>query len=348
MKKVIPSIVFLVILVFWGCKSDPKIEIIDFPVSKKVSLLETEIPNLLAMPQNILILSDNVIIYDAMTDWVFKIFSRENLVFKGQLIRRGRGPMEEVFVSHLFRSTGEDALLFQTASSVKVAKIQDHNFGFDLLVLNVHPLPANMLSDSDFFLLNDKVCSSISFLSPEKDFRCFDLNTDITFEWGEFLPMQRPATLPPDAIFYLAKYTTVHSDGSLLAVVYQNLPILRIYCTQSGQILHQLHMADSSKNEELLEKNFFETGFITYYWQLKSTSEYIYGLFPGAELSFEDENIPDFASELHVWKWDGTPVMTIELDRPIFSFDVTADNKQIIATSVVDVNKLFSAEIPWD
>jgi hypothetical protein len=35
-------------------------------------------------------------------------------------------------------------------------------------------------------------------------------------------------------------------------------------------------------------------------------------------------------------------------NRPVFSFDVTPDNKKIIASSIVDVNMLFAAEIPWD
>jgi WD40 repeat protein len=335
-------------MVFWGCKSGPKNDIIDFPVIKSASLFETEIPNLLAMPQNLVILDDHVIIYDAMTDWVFKVFFREDFEFKGQFIRRGRGPLEEVFVSHLFRGSGDNTLLFQTTSAVKVARIQEGTNGIDLLVLNEHALPANMLGDSEFFLLNDKVCSSISFLPSEKDFRCYDLEGDSTIEWGEFQAISKPANFPPDAVFYLAKYASLHPDGKLLAVVYQNLPILRIYCTQTGQILHQLHMANSSENEELIQRNFFETGFITYYWQLKSTNEFIYGLFPGAELSFEDEKIPDFASVIHIWDWNGNPIMNLKFERSVFSFDVTPDNKQIIALSIVDVDKLFVSEIPWD
>lgn len=347
MKNVMPGIVFFVILVFWGCRTDTNNEIIVFPTSKNATLKEIGIANELAMPQNIIIYNDKIIIHDAITDWVFKIFSRENFEFKGNFIRRGRGPMEEVYVSDHFKSYGQDAFLYQSTSSVKVASIRNCNNDLDLHVINEYDLPVDMYGDSDFFLLNDKLCSAISFRSPNRDFRCFDVNADSTYEWGEFLPLQRHKSLSRDAIFYIAKYVTVHPDGSLLAVVYQNLPILRIYCTQTGRMLYQLHMADGSRNEGFFERNSFEAGFLTYYWLPKSTSEYIYALYPGSEISF-DEEIPDFASVLHVWKWDGIPVMTIEFDRPIISFDITPDNKQIIAISIVDVDKLFVADIPWN
>lgn len=346
MKKAISCIVFFVILFFWGCKTDPKKGIVVFPISKNAALSEIEIADVLAMPMNLLIRDNEIIIYDAMTDWVFKIFSRERFEFKGNLMRRG--PMEELEVSYLFRSFEKDAFIFQSTSSLKVAKIQFDNTDMNLFVIDEYALPTDMYGESDFFLLNDKLCSAISFQSPSRDFRCFDFNTHSTYEWGEFLPLQRPASFSPNEIFYMPKYTTVNSDRSLLAVGYQNLPTLRIYCAQSGRMLYQLHMADGSKNEEFFIRNSFEAGFLTYYCLLKSTSEFIYALYSGVGISFEDEKIPDFASVLHVWQWDGTPVMTLELDRSIFSFDITPDNKQIIASSIVDVDKLFVAEIPWD
>jgi hypothetical protein len=80
---------------------------------------------------------------------------------------------------------------------------------------------------------------------------------------------------------------------------------------------------------------------------------YIYALYGGFSVAdyFKEGETPhvfDWSGEIHIWKWDGTPVMKLILDRPVFAFDVTPDNKKIIATSVVDVDKLFEAEIPWD
>jgi len=56
----------------------------------------------------------------------------------------------------------------------------------------------------------------------------------------------------------------------------------------------------------------------------------------------------DVANEIHVWDWEGNPILKLILDRSIFSFDVTPDNKQLIALSIEDVDKLFLGWIPWD
>ncbi len=348
MKKVISAIAIFSVLLFLGCNRHSKNDIVVFPSSKKVTLNVVDIPHVLARPINLIILNDKIIINDLLTEWILKIFSSESYEFKGDLIRRGRGPMEETGISEHFRSYGNEAFLYKSTGTVKVAKIDSSNGDLDHVVIDEFALPPDMYSDDDFFLLNDKIYSSITFQPTTRDFRCFDITTNIPYEWGELLPLQRPKSLHPNDIFYLAKFTTVNPDHNLLAVVYQNFPILRIYCTKSGQVLSQQHMADGSNNIKFFKRNSFEEGFLTYYWRIKSTKEYIYALYPGTGLSWEDENIPDLATVIHIWKWDGTPVMKLELDRPIFSFDVTPDNKQLIASSIVDVDKLFVAEIPWN
>lgn len=299
------------------------------------------------MPYNLLIHGEHIMIFDFKTEWFYKIFSKNSFEYEGNLLRRGRGPMEETDVMPFFKNYSSDAFLFKSTSDIKVANIQHSGDGLSLDILDEFALPAGMYADYDFFLLEDKICSANTFSSPERDFKCFNLNTDSIFEWGELTPLQRPESLPPHEVFFLAKYTTISPNRNLLAVAYQNLPILRIYCTKSGQMLHQLQMADGSGNVEYFERNIFDRGFISFYGQVKSTREYIYALYRGSELFVEDENMPDHASVLHVWKWDGTPVMAIEFDRPITSYDISPDNKQIIASSVVDVDRLFVADIPW-
>ena len=343
MNKAISILVFFTLLVLGGCRESKK-DILVFSVEKKATLTQIGIQEVLAMPENLLVHGDKIIVHDAGTDWVFKVFAREGFDFLGNFIRRGKGPMEEVAVPHLFRSIGNDAFLFQSISNVKLAYFRHSGNELDLVILDEFGLPLDMYSDTDFFLLDEKICSSTSFYPVEMDFRCFDIHTFDSYEWGEFAVLQRPRTLAPNDIFYLAKYATVHPDGNFLAIVYQNFPTLRIYCARSGQMLHQLHMADGSGNIEYFERNSFVEGFITYYCLIKSTSDYIYALYRGTGMSALD----DFASVLHIWQWDGTPVMSLELDRAVFSFDVTPDNRQIIASSVVDVDRLFVAEIPWE
>lgn len=342
MKNAFPFIVFLALVILCGCNT-PKKDLVVFPASKKAAFTETLIGEVLAWPDNLLILGEHIILYDAKTDWVFKIFSKEGFEYEGHLLRRGRGPQEEVFVYPFSRSYGENAFLFQGNSSVKLAGIQHNNNDLKLVVTREFALPPAMSNDYDIFLLDDKLCSANTFSSPERDFICFHLNTDSIFEWGELTPLQRPESMAPQQAFFLGKQVTVRPDRNLLAVAYMNLPTLRIYDSKSGKMLHQLHVADGSHNEKCFERGIFDEGFITWYYTIRSTGEYIYALYRGTTMSSQQ----DVASVVHVWKWDGTPVMTLELDRPIYTFDITPDNQQIIAASVVDVDRLFVAEIPW-
>jgi hypothetical protein len=339
------TVILFVFAIFsqWGCSNQPKKDDVVFPITQSVILKEVQIPEVLALPFNLLIHRNHIVIYDGKTDYFLKLFSTDDFEYKGQAIRRGRGPNEEVDISYQFKNYKQDTFLYHNTSSVKLGNFENSN----LSVMHEYTIPADMYGDSEFFIVNDKICSAASYMPMSRDFRCFNINSGDLFEWGEQPPIIRPKSLPSEEPFYIAKYATINEELNLLAVVYQNLPILRIYCTKTGILKSQIEMADWSSNKEFFEKNTYDVGFITYYLLLRSTSEYIFGLYPGKALSFDDNSIPDVSSTVHVWKWDGTPVMEIEFDRSIFSFDITPNNKQIIASSIIDIDKLFVTDIPW-
>ena len=113
---------------------------------------------------------------------------------------------------------------------------------------------------------------------------------------------------------------------------------------------------DPSKNKRILQgytAGQIFTGLTNYHFRVKSTNDYIYTLYSGrthedATTEGGGPGLGDLTSEIHVWKWDGSPVMKLKLERPVFTFEVSPDNKYIFAASIVDTNRLFQAEIPWD
>jgi len=148
------------------------------------------------------------------------------------------------------------------------------------------------------------------------------------------------------------KLTTVNAKKNLIASVYDLLPILRIYSLTDGKLIIEQQMSDASNNLGLILTD-QSMKLTNYYHRIKSTDDYIYALYGGYPINdfFAEGRSTfsfDWSREVHIWKWDGTPVMKLILDRPVISFDVTPDNKKIIATSVVDTDKLFEAVIPWD
>lgn len=349
--------VFLIILFFNGCSRFKEKDYTEFQSVKTIHLNEYKVPDILGMPADMVVQNDLVIVLDLKADWLFHVFSKESFDLLGNVIRRGRGPREEIFLAPYFRTYGNDRILFQTNYAVKIAKIELSNEGLDLVVVDHYDLPESSRIDTDFFKINDYLFSSTSLRPASQDYFGLCTQTGESFEWGELIPLTEKKNVDLDLLPMIKeKLTTVNLKDKLIASVFHRLPILRIYNFESESLISELQMADASKNENILLKDpNLKRGneLISYYYRIKSTSDFIYALYAGVSVSeyYKEGEMPqyvDFSDEIHIWKWDGTPVMKLKLDRPVFSFDVTNDNKRIVASSIVDVDKLFLAEIPWD
>lgn len=86
------------------------------------------------------------------------------------------------------------------------------------------------------------------------------------------------------------------------------------------------------------------------YRKIKATNCYIYGLYCGKTIGennirFNEEGLNDTSNEIHVWDWNGNPVMKILLDEQIFSFCVSPDDSYIICTSLNSKNNFYKYEL---
>ncbi len=351
-------ILSLINLFFNGCNMQTETDYTEFLSVKKIHFDEYNIPAKLGMPVDMVVHNDFVIVLDAKTDRFFHVFATDRFNYLGNAIRQGRGPNEEIYIGSYFKNYGNDKILYQSVDAVKIAKIELSNEGLDLEVVDQYELPESSRMDTDFFKINDHLFSSMS-TSPRpasKDYFVICTQTGETFEWGELIPLTEKNVNSNLLPMIKQKFTTVNLEDKLIASVFHMLPMLRIYCFETEKLLTELQMTDASKNEKILLKDpNLKRGdeLINYYYRIKSTNDFIYALYAGISVSeyYKEGEMPqytDFSDEIHIWKWDGTPVMKLELDRPIFSFEVTHDNKKIVATSVDDVDKLFEAEIPWD
>ena len=344
MKSLFFFTLIVSLLTLGSCQSPPKTEINEFPVSKTLAIEEFDVSDMLAIPYEITIYKDMVVVWNQETDWFFKIYSLENFDYLGSLIRRGRGPEEEIEIAPFIRTIGEDTILYQGSGAVKKARILKLQEGLYLEVLEEYTLPAEMYDDTDIFYVNDKLYASYGMRHFTRDFQGFSPQTGKLFEWGELIPLNKPQSSSPNELFVFTKHTTVKPDNKYLATAYALLPVIRIYDAESGQLYSEMYMADASKNKQILTNDSpIKEGLINYYFRIKSTNEFIYALYSGKHPS----GLPEF-SEIHIWDWDGIPILHLELEKPFISFDVTADNRFIVAGSLFETNKLFRAEIPWD
>ena len=356
----IPSFTFaslvLIVLFFNSCNKQPEKNYADFSSVKNIHFNEHTISAILGMSMDMVVMDDLIIILDAQTDNFFHVFSKDDFNYLGNAVKQGNGPNEETIIHPYFKNCGKDKILYQCDDALKIAEVNSSNNRFDFDTHKKYDLPTSMQDDADFFLINNNIFSSTSQLPASKDYFVLNTETNDISEWGESIPLTNKNINPNFIPMINQKLSTVNSKDNLIASVFNMLPILRIYSLEDESLITQLQMTDATNNQQIFlndEKSNKSKELINYYHRIKSTNDYIYALYGGFSVSdhFKEGETPhvfDFSREIHIWKWDGTPVMKLKLDRPVFSFDVTRDNKRIIATSVVDVDKLFETEIPWN
>ena len=355
MKNLTVFLFFLIVIVLNACNRPPATNNADFMTAKNIQLDEHNISALLGQPIDMLLVNDLIIVLDLKTDRFFHVFLKDNYTYMGSFIRKGRGPGEETFIRPYFKKHTNDKFYYRSADDLKMAKIKMDNDSLDIIIQDRYNLPKSMLNNVDYFLVDEFIFSSTSKTAASKDYSVLNKETGELSEWGESIPLSDKVN--PDLIPTIdQKLTTIHSNDSLIASVFNILPIFRIYSLENEKLINNLQMSDASNNREIILNDQVQNRrkeLINYYHRIKSTDDYIYALYGGFSPSdhFKEDEKPhlfDFSTEIHIWKWDGTPVMKLKLDRRIFSFEITPDNKKIIASSVVDVDKLFEAEIPWD
>jgi len=81
----------------------------------------------------------------------------------------------------------------------------------------------------------------------------------------------------------------------------------------------------------------------------KFDDKYIYALYtgtPGAKVDFDLGKVSAvYPKIIHVFNWNGQPVMRLNLDHEISSFVHDRENKRVIAFSVDDLNSMISYDI---
>ena len=355
-----PSIIFfiLIVLALNACNTQSKndSEISEFMTVKEIRFDEHNISALLGMPMDMLLMNDLLIVLDHQTDRFFHVFSKDNFDHLGSFIRKGRGPGEEVYINPLFKVHADDEILYQSEDDLKVAKIIKSENSLDIIIHDEYDLPVSMRNGVDFFVVNNTLLTSNYLDTASSDYSVYNMETGNLSEWGESFYFSDKSIPSYNLPYFNAKISTVNSKENLIASVFNQFPILRIYSLETDQLITQLQMSDASHNVEVLLTGQGQPGtggMISYFHRIKSTDDYIYALYGGFSVmdhfkEGEEPYVFDWSKEVHIWKWDGTPVMKLILDRPVTSFDVTPDNKKIIATSVVDTDKLFQAIIPWD
>ena len=342
---------FLLATLFISCMKEEKIEFSKFPREIKLVHKEITTPNVLFMVGEMELLDSALIILNLKDDKFFQIFTFPDLKYLGGYLEKGRGPNEEVSIDPYIRHLSGNKLMFKTLVSVKIAQLNMR----ELIIIKTIHIPGELLNLNHPFIIDTILYGYNVSKITNKEFSGYVQGTNNIIDFGPSYPKVGKKIPPKFRNNIFAKAITVKPDQSRFASVYDLFPLLRIY-SKNGNLLKQTYYNNGQKFPSAIMSHPTQeeaNKVMQNYRKIKASKQYIYALYNGktigeSKIEFNDDGIgglTDTSNEIHVWDWDGNPIMKILLDRQIFSFCITPDDKSIICTSINSLNILLKYDI---
>jgi len=239
--------------------------------------------------------------------------------------------------------------LYQNMSSVVIAKFNMIHSTIE--IIEKIQLPGELLSFTHAFYLNGNIYGSDMTGTNSQEFIGFNPVSKEILRFGPELPEVKVELVGSQKNMLFAKAITVKPSQSLFAAVYDKFPVLRIY-SKDGSLEKEIWYKNKQDSPHgLIQDNPSEQDLsiiMQNYRKIKSTNNYIYALYIGKtseEIDKDSEGLNDFSNEIHIWDWNGDPIKKIILDKEIFSFCVTEDDKFLICSSLNDADRLYKYSI---
>lgn len=346
-------VVILVILgmfFFISCMRNRNVTTItQFPKVEELSHEIIPTPNILYTPTGLLLLDSAVIVQDLKSDTIFQVFRFPSFAYIGGFVKRGGGPDEEIFVDPFMQRLANNQFMFRNITGVKILK---YNPSADTI---------NTVKDIKFdtgltdlfhvFALNNHIIGVRADIVTNKEFISYDPQTKKIDDFGDEYPIVdgKVEIKAEDKMQLFAKANTVKPDGTAFACVYDKFPILRIF-SNTGKLKKDIRLDNNQrfpyaliKQEPTLDE---VNEMVQNYRMIKSTNHFIYALYIGQKTKSLSPGLNDFSNIIHVWDWDGNPIMELKLDRKIFTFDVSPNDEFLICSSLEQIDALYKYDLP--
>lgn len=325
----------------------------EFPTVSKLNAHIIKTPPVLNKVLELVMLDDVLIAFDGSSDKFLHVFCSTNLYYIGSHFSKGRGPFEETFIDPFIRRTNKNTIMYRTDTKVKTFRYVPANKEFE--PINETKIPEEILQLQQVFFINDTYFGWDYFSESKIEFIGFREGSGSVFSFGALVPEFKELRGVEYNQALFARIVSVKPDKKFFAVVYDKFPILRIYETRNGKLHREIRFDNNQPFPmALIKENPSRNDLdlvVQNYRKIKSTNSYIYALYIGrstGDIRQKSKVLDDFSNEIHVWNWDGEPVKRIFLDRNIFSFEVSSDDKTLFASSINSRDELFKYSLSWD
>ena len=344
MKVIIITSIILLVL---SCESDNKYVINqknNFPTEKTLQAQQIKVPPILYFVTQVKVLNDFFITSDFQADTLFQIFTLPDLKYIGGFHHRGKGPKESLKADPVtLRQTTENDFLFVADGVLKYANLNDSDSSYH--ISGKFHFPANLQYINQTFLIDStNIYGYDSYENGDKEFLRIKKRDKQSEPFGPEYPKFTNRLLKNRKIFAATKVIAIKPDKTAFAALYDKIKILRIY-SKKGHILKEVHFPDSptpslSFLNGKMNKKSYKSAFI-HYIKIQATSKYIYGMYVGKAMKSIPPGLASLPCEIHVWDWNGNPIIKYSLKEKLYSFDVTKDDKYLIASSLEDIDILY-------
>lgn len=347
----LPILGLFIFVISCNSSSEP-IRANNFDISiKATSVLDTiRIPPVLFKERYLTSTDKYLISLGSDRDTLFRVFDNTSGKYLGGFGKEGGGPGEfkTVIGSSLYGTTGNSLYVGDLKTS-RIIRISDNPSAQrltrqDISVDGIHKIPGEFVPFNQSFFVNDSIIAGVKNFYNEKQlayFNIFNGKIGYFFDYPNLYP-----EIPETALyhFYNDRFR-ISKDRSRIASISAKLPLLRIYNIekQSTEEIYIKTQNDQVPNVIVATNNLEVSlpGLYIYYHDIMVSKDHIYARFQEGQFSEGSKYRLISENQLHVFDFNGKPVVKIILEDWMYRYAVTPDDKFIYFWHPEVENQLF-------
>lgn len=333
MKKT--TLALMITTILYSCSSNKKTEkdyFSSFPKTETIQFKEI-VEFKKGVPQKLMVIDSNLIIsnnYSNVSHFFYNYSLKDNK-YKKKYFKKGRGP-NEILSSNGGVINNENLFVYDV--TIKKIVSTDLSIALDTITKKLKFKEKHLKNYYDeISFINNKTFLATGVENSQNKASLVDLSTEnIVRNFGEY--KNKPSKIPLDAFKdAYTSYIYLRPSGGKFVIPYRYTDLIEIYNLKDSSFV-------TRQGPKVFNPDFEVKGRQGNFYMSKTkktrkafvsgmvTDEYIYLLFSG---HLRTEENWSFGKSIYVYDWDGNPIKEIKLDRYIYTFTVTNDNKEIYA-----------------
>ncbi|MBN2833333.1 MAG: hypothetical protein JXR48_00045 [Candidatus Delongbacteria bacterium] len=345
MKNII--LLLMVLLILSNCtKKETDFEVFSkFSQELTVDGTKIDLKPGISFPVELEMLDSVFVLINLDGDYFFDLYSNINFTFINNVLPKGKGPNEEIFVEPYVKYIKDNIFLYSNSYSVNIVEYLMKEKS--LLSLKKYKLTGELFDLQDAFIIGDNIIGHFIDKSTSREFVEYNVNTHKVTDFGSEFPYYKEIPNSKNNTIF-QKISAVKPDKEKIATVYGFFPILKIHSSDGELIKEVRYLNNQSFPDALVDDNPSEEkrrSLERCYAKIEVTDNYIYALYSGRKSGDVQSGLNDISNVIHVWDWNGNPIKKIILNRDLFSFCVAKDDSYLICSSLNEPDFIYKYEL---